>query len=337
MRLLFTVVHFFKGGAKGLRPYGSMGQSAATRARALTECLSSLHSLFGQEQFNLDHGRRAAFPANTALRHTVDVVVCTVKDMHVLSEVQAPVGAYEHRLTEADPKLLGYECHAVLQERLGSYDYYCYLEDDLILHDPLFFTKLNWFNQLATPQDLLQPNRYEVAFNGSVNKVYIDGELPPRSTAPFQKVEERNRLKAVAMGQDFFFRRTLNPHSGAFFLSEKQMRLWAEKPYFLDRSALFIGPPESAATLGIMKTFRVYKPGLRNAGFLELQHGGTSYLELIGRKVPIAGTEPAKKAVSAAQVTTTPKAAAKAQPPAVNDPGASVDAAVEEGLRQFDF
>ena len=80
----------------------------------------------------------------------MDVVVCTVKDMHLLGELPVPAGSFHHHLTEADPTLLGYECHAVMRERLGAYDYYCYLEDDLILHDPLFFMKLNWFNQVAT-------------------------------------------------------------------------------------------------------------------------------------------------------------------------------------------
>src|SRR5436190_478481 len=146
MRLLFTVVHFFRGGAKGLRNYGSMGRNPAGRVQALTDCIASIHEHFGGAQFSLNLGERQAFPANEALRHTVDVVVCTVKDMHLLGELKVPAGSYQHHLTQADPTLLGYECHAVLRERLGSYDYYCYLEDDLILHDPLFFSKLHWFN-----------------------------------------------------------------------------------------------------------------------------------------------------------------------------------------------
>lgn len=326
MRLLFTVVHFFRGGAKGLRNYGSMGRNPAPRVQALTDCISALHEHFGGGQFSLNHGQRQASAANETLRHTVDVVVCTVKDMHLLGELKLPAGAYQHHLAEADPTLLGYECHSVLRERLGSYDYYCYLEDDLILHDPLFFSKLNWFNQLATKDDLLQPNRYEISLKGSVNKVYVDGPLPERSTAPFQQITERNLLKATVFAQPVLFRRTLNPHSGSFFLTENQMRTWAGKPWFLDRSARFIGPPESAATLGIMKTFRVYKPAIRNAAFLELQHCGTSYLDLVGRSVAIAAGEPGKQAV--------PKAAPKARR---TDPGAAVEDAVEQGLRDFGF
>ena len=52
-------------------------------------------------------------------------------------------------------------------------------------------------------------------------------------------------------------------------------------PYFLDRSAAFIGALENAATLGIMRTFEVFKPGAENADFFEVRHHGTGYLEML--------------------------------------------------------
>jgi len=344
MRLLFTVVHFFRGGAKGLRNYGSMGKDPSARALALARCISAVHEHFGGAQYSLEHGLRQGVPANEALRHKVDVVVCTVKDMHLIDRLKMPAGTFEHRVTDADPRLLGYECHAVLRERLGSYDYYCFLEDDLVIHDPLLFTKLNWFNQVTPKEDLLQPNRFEIDFHSDVHKVYVDGDLPPRATARFQKPAERPEIKATVLGQLLTFRRTFNPHSGAFFLSEAQMRLWAEKPYFLDRSAEFIGPPESAATLGIMRTFRIYKPALPNAAFLELQHCGSSYLCLLGKQVPIAGQAAASAAGKKPAASTAPAAPARkpaVPPPARSsapkkkDSGVDVESAVEEGLRDF--
>src|SRR5258707_7200976 len=99
MRLLFTVVHFFRRGAKGLRNYGSMGRNSDARVQALTDCISALHEHFGGAQYSLNHGQRKGNPANEGLRHTVDVVVCTVKDMHLLGELKVPKGAFEHRLT----------------------------------------------------------------------------------------------------------------------------------------------------------------------------------------------------------------------------------------------
>ena len=54
---------------------------------------------------------------------------------------------------------------------------------------------------------------------------------------------------------------------------------WSQQPYFLDGDRSFIGALESAATLGIMKTFRVYKADLPNASFLEVRHGDRKYLD----------------------------------------------------------
>jgi hypothetical protein len=59
------------------------------------------------------------------------------------------------------------------------------------------------------------------------------------------------------------------------------MEHWARQPYFLDRAAFFIGALESAATLGIMRTFQVYKPVLENGDFLEIRHHGTAYLDMV--------------------------------------------------------
>ena len=42
--------------------------------------------------------------------------------------------------------------------------------------------------------------------------------------------------------------------------------------HFDERDCSFIGPLESAATLGALKTFPIYKPFARDAGWLEIQH-----------------------------------------------------------------
>src|SRR5262249_44375833 len=160
----------------------------------------------------------------------------------------------------------------VLRERLGGYDYYCYLEDDLILHDPWFFRKLAWFTDNVGSESLLQPHRYEVATDTLAHKVYIDGDIKKRVTAPFQCPGEGPRAVGDVLGVQVVFERARNPHSGCFFLSARQMAQWTRQPYFLDRDTRFIGPLESAASLGVMRTFRIYKPAAEHAAFLELEH-----------------------------------------------------------------
>lgn len=283
MRILFTIAHFFNPSGDGR--YGSLRKQPQPRIDALTACISALRHLFGKSQCIIDIAQRQAFPANQSQYHDIDIVICTTSDHHILSRVPLPTGWWTHHPTSAEPMLLGFECQAVLRDGLGRYDYYCFLEDDLILHDPWFFVKLNWFTKLTSDLNLLQPNRYEVSTGGGVGKAYIDGDLAPRVTAKFQNVLEKPELMGKIMEMPVPFRRALNPHSGCYFLNASQMEYWARQPYFLDRDTSFVGPLESAATLGIMRSFKIYKSAAEQAGFLEIQHFGTSYLGLIGGKV----------------------------------------------------
>jgi hypothetical protein len=58
------------------------------------------------------------------------------------------------------------------------------------------------------------------------------------------------------------------------------MEKWASSPGFLDGDCSFAGPLESAASLGIMKTFRIYKGSYTNARFHEIRHLHNRYLGL---------------------------------------------------------
>src|SRR5262249_45529931 len=147
-----------------------------------------------------------------------------------------------------------FECHAVLRDRLGAYDFYCYLEDDLLVHDPLFFVKQRWFNGAFGDAAGLMPNPYEVARGRVVPKAYVDGPVRAGASAAFQDVKADPELTGEAFGVRWVFRRTTNPHCGGFFLTAGQMAAWAAAPHFLDRDVRFIGPLESAATLGVMRT-----------------------------------------------------------------------------------
>ncbi len=146
------------------------------------------------------------------------------------------------------------------------------------------FVKLGWFNDQLGAGVLLQPNRYEVGPLGLVHKAYIDGDLADEVTAPFQDLAEAPEATGRLLGRTVTFRRAKNPHAGCFFLNERQMRAWAERPDFLDRDTSFVGPLESAATLGVMRAFRVYKTAPEDASFLEIEHHGTSFLGQLRRR-----------------------------------------------------
>jgi hypothetical protein len=280
MRLLFAIPHFFDPAPLDRR-HGSLGGDPRPRIESLTNCLAGLRQQFGRPQCVIDIGRMTTIPANHATAVHLDVVVCTTGSRHLLDRLALGQEYFIHHPTKSDPKLLGFECHAVLRDRLGGYDYYCFLEDDLLVRDPWLLVKLRWFAGQFGDEALLMPNRYELARDRIVHKAYVDGPLKPHVTASFQDTRDAPTLEAEPFGQRVVFRRTLNPHSGAFFLNRRQMEMWAGKPYFLDRDTSFVGPLESAATLGVMKTFRIYKPAQETGAFLEVEHPGTRFLTRI--------------------------------------------------------
>jgi hypothetical protein len=281
MRIVVAIPHFFDLSRQVSRApgHGALLGDPKPRIEALTACVSALHQLFGGPQVLIDISSRETKRANSRFAAAkLDVVICTTRGQHLLSRLPLEPGTFSHRATDAEPLLLGFECHAALYERVGDYDHYCYLEDDLILRDPWFFAKQDWFTAQVGPGALLLPNRYEVARRGVAWKAYLDGDLLPEITAPFQNIAEAPELKGTCLGLELSFRRPLNPHSGCFFLTGEQMRVWSQRPDFLDRDTRFVGPLESAASLGIMRAFRIYKPAPEVASFLEIEHAGTAFI-----------------------------------------------------------
>lgn len=286
MKILFAIPHYFdpQGGAG----YRSLIGEPQPRVDALSACVMNVHHLFGPAQKTLSIARRLTLPANAALCHSVNVVICTIGERHLLSRLPVPADVYEQHGCQCEPKLLGFECQQVLRDALDRYDYYCYLEDDLVLHDPLVFLKLAWFTRQAGMECLLQPNRYETPRNTVGGKIYIDGDIRPHVTGRYRDQLSVPELRFEALGTDIVFYGALNPHAGCFFLTAAQMKHWAAQPWFGDRDAGFIGPLESAATLGILRSFRVYKPAVENAAFFEIQHYDEGYLGYAGAELPFA-------------------------------------------------
>ncbi len=284
MRVLVTIPHFFnpQGGGK----YGSLSSDPLPRISALSQCLQALRGTYDRSGLWYRYTDQLyAFPANEATSVEIDIIICTAKNLHVLNQLPVPNESYKHYPTNPhDPMFLGFECHAVLKECLGKYDYYCYLEDDIILNDPQFFTKLAWFNSHIGDKAVLQPNRYELVTQNSIKKVYIDLDLNLKTgrDRQFAHYEAENAtLTGIVMGQPIQFKWAENPHSGCFFLNRRQMEYWAKQEYFLDRESRFFGPLESAASLGLMRTFRVYKPARQNASFLEIKHFGEAWSQKV--------------------------------------------------------
>lgn len=278
-RALIAVPHYFdpQGGGR----HASLRPDPDARIRALTANLSSLHAHFGVRQVAFDIANRTAHPCNRSEAMELDVVVCTTKGRHLLASLPLPQGLFRHHATDADPMRLGFEVRAVLAAGLGKYDWYGFLEDDLVVSDPSFFRKLAWFSAVAGDDHLLAPNRMETDVTLVAHKGYVDGTLAPRVTAPWRDMTALPALEAKVLGAPVRFVPALNPHAGCWFVTAAQMARLAADPSYADRDESFVGPLESACTLPVLRTFKVYKPAAENASFLEVRHCGSDFLRLL--------------------------------------------------------
>ena len=220
MRLLCTIPHYFRPEqSAGDSPrYGFAGGRSSPRLQGLTACLTALHSLYGKEHWFINHAKCQADRVVPFAPLEIDVVICTTGKRHLLDRLPVDPRYYHHHATDSDPLLLGFACQAVLAERLGKYDWYGYLEDDLILRDPWHFIKLAWFNRYAGKDKLLQANRFEAGLNHLVPKVWVDGDLDEQATAPFQNIRDSLPVVAEVLGVPVRFERTLQPAFRLLFL-----------------------------------------------------------------------------------------------------------------------
>ena len=282
MKILITIAHYFKQHKEAKH---ASQKDPQPRIRALSESILSLQQNFGISNLMIQVYERKTIPANQLQDNQLDIVICTTGENHLVEQIPLPKNLFRHHNTQAEPLYLGWECHRFLAENIGKYDYYCFLEDDLIIKDANFFTKLNWFNDVTGMDKVLFPNRYELGLNKYTGKCYIDGDLRAGVTQPYQNINNEAELTGKVMNQPVTFRRPLNPHSGCFFLTNEQIQHWSEQEHFLVKDDSFISPLESAATLGIMKTFKIYKPASENANFLEINHYGMAFMSLPGSVV----------------------------------------------------
>ena len=281
-RVLFAIPHFYRPAGTTARHGSESGRARVARRAALESVVFRIHELFGHRHFAAQHHLGAVAPVPNPFELDFDIVVCTTGESHLLNEMGCPPSMYTHERTSADPKFLGWECHRVLAERLGRYDYYCYLEDDIVIEDPFFFAKLALFNERFAGEPvgpLLQPQRYESSIAADrgrkqlVQRIYMDYELQAEA------VYEGEPLIIEQLGISFTLEPTRHPHSGCFFLSEPQMRQVSRHPLFLDRETIWITPLDTAATLVVAKALRIYKPAGDSMPFLSVRHAHPVMIE----------------------------------------------------------
>ena len=163
MRILVAVVHYWDPDGSGR--HGSLRSDPRPRIEAFQQQLLALQRM-GTRQAQLNIQTMTADPANRQLQHSIDIKVITDGKHHVLDRLDQPYrGLFQMVVAKpASPKHLGFEAQRFLASRLDEeYDLYAYLEDDLIILDPWFFRKIDWFRLQAGDGCVLFPHRIELA------------------------------------------------------------------------------------------------------------------------------------------------------------------------------
>lgn len=272
MRVLLALVHYFRA-EEGSTHSSTDAHRRDQRAAALRRAIDSWRGTFGATtQLNIEHKR---FERLRGTVDALDIAVLTNGTDHLLDEAHMKARGVRHvRVQLEDPRLLGFAARRLFAEARGAYDLFCYAEDDLRAADPTFFAKIAAFQDAFGPHRLLMPNRFEWNPDGPTLKTWIDGDLRPGATERWREAlpdEAFLRLDRTA------FRRALNPHAGFHAVTAVQLAHWMAQAHFNDRDCSFISPLESAATLGVMKAFAIYKPFGVDAGFLEIEHLDTRF------------------------------------------------------------
>ncbi|MBF0332206.1 MAG: hypothetical protein HQL40_00995 [Alphaproteobacteria bacterium] len=286
MRILLAIPHFH-GAAAGEARHGSLRESGrARRVAVLREQIMGLRDRFGGPWYGLMHVDRRVAESAPPWPAEIRILVCTVGDDHLLGELDLPPGWFEHRPQDCDPRHLGFACHRLLLAERGGHDLYGYLEDDILIEDGAFFRKIDLFNRATAAFDpnmpaLLQPQRYErladfgptacAATRAYVDYRVISGAMPGSS------------IELAWEGLRVVLEPTSHPHAGCFFLDDRQLAVAARHPAFGAPSSAFVTALDSAATLAIGQSLRVYKPALGSFSFLEVRHGHPGILGQIGQ------------------------------------------------------
>jgi hypothetical protein len=188
-----------------------------------------------------------------------------------------------------NPRMLGFTAHKLFADARNVYDVFAFSEDDLRPTGGDMIPRILAFQDDFGWRRILFPNRFEWNPRGPALKTYIDGMLRPGLLAPFEATLPDERfLKGRQGASPLTFQRATNPHCGFFAITAAQLTHWIAQPQFGDQDCSFISPLESAATLGILKTFPIYKPFGRDMGWLEIEHLDTRFsgMNLPGRPSP---------------------------------------------------
>lgn len=272
MRVLLAIVHFYRA-EQGSTHSSTDAHRRDQRASVLRQAIDSWRGTFGATSLiNIEQKRFERLRGNV---DGLDICVLTNGTDHLLDEEHTKARGVRHVRVQVDnPRMLGFATRRLFAEARNAYDLFCFSEDDLRVSDPGFIGKIMAFQEAFGPRRMLMPNRFEWNATGPTLKTWIDGDLRPGVTEAWRDALPDEPFLRLGRTE---FRRALNPHGGFHALTALQLAHWMRQPHFADADCGFIGPLESAATLGPLKTFPIYKAFGTDMGFLEIEHLDTRF------------------------------------------------------------
>ena len=287
MRILLAIAHFFRA-EEGSNHSSTDAHRRDQRAVAIRNVIDAWRGHYGPTcSINVWQKR---FEPMIGVADQLDIIVMVNGDNHLLDADYCRsrgVRLYDAKLD--NPRMLGFTAHKLFADARNLYDVFAFSEDDLRPTGGDMIPRILAFQDDYGWRRVLFPNRFEFNSQGPALKTYIDGMLRPGLLAPFEAALPDERfLKGRQGARPLTFQRATNPHCGFFALTTAQLAHWMAQPQFGDQDCSFISPLESAATLGILKTFPIYKPFGRDMGWLEIEHLDTRFsgMNLPGRPSP---------------------------------------------------
>ncbi len=285
LRVRVGIPHFFREEAAG-SPYGS-GQPGARQARglALGRCLAALLDLQrGRRDLRLHIGARqieglpSLPPLVGGADRPLELEIHIGTDGHNrLEEVLALFAdrITVHTLPLREPRELALRTRDFLIREGESAELTLYLEDDLVIADPLFLDKQSWFLAQTGGELVLMPHRYERVDQDGAGVLLIDGPLREGFIHRFRAPGPSREVGRFAGGPPIRCEVPANPHAGCFCLHRAQVERLQRLPL---AEGGFIGPLETAATLTVLEHLEVVKPCLAQWRFLCLEHAHRGFV-----------------------------------------------------------
>jgi len=170
---------------------------------------------------------------------------------------------------ECDPMFVEFRLQEEFVERVEKFDWFLFIEDDIVLYDAFILEKLENFNRQSGYENaILYPNRFEM-YQGT--KRYIDLTLEPPVLW--------NQLSSVEI-ESVKFAESSHTHSAFYCLSKSQMKHWIKSGRIFKNQVVNVGPLESAATFCLLECFSIYKPHPSNLNYFEVRHYDSKYSKL---------------------------------------------------------